>query len=198
MKISKKTIIIISIIVIIVIIAIIVLTQKNNKTKELEQSKIDNEQLQETNVDTSNTSLNTAVQTETENLIEENGEVEEAEETEESAYTNLLNGDFSYFAGTWKDGNGYTIELSDNGTISFTSGGIYYSYILPELEDDGTYFIHGKNDSYDDMEKEIGFEVYPVGIETHLNLTTDTTKIRLKYQGNGMGISTENDFFYKQ
>jgi len=102
-------------------------------------------------------------------------------------YIKILNGDFSDFAGNWKNGSGDRQQLkkdgifSDNGIKVFSLGrqpnGVY-SWIVGSGQD-GWYM-----------------KLYPIGVEVP-DVQSDTTKIRLTMVLTMDGTASQDEIYYK-
>lgn len=130
------------------------------------------------------------------------------EETDKDVYDSLLQGDFSYFAGTYINSIGKTVILEIDGTVdAFNKYKVIYNP-TPRKYDDGTY---GWLLDFNEIQPS-NIIIYPVGVVAYVDdeeqlydayseaktmIETDISKIRLRYGVIGFGGS-ETDFYYKQ
>jgi hypothetical protein len=99
-------------------------------------------------------------------------------------YTNILNGDFYDFAGTWENGKGYRQTLKKDGLF----GESWKQVLGIKYETNGSYFwfVEADHDSQ-------RMWLYPVGIDIP-NIQSDTTKVRLVSEG----YSSSDDVYYRK
>jgi hypothetical protein len=99
-------------------------------------------------------------------------------------YTNILNGDFFDFTGTWINGKGYKEQLKKDGMF----GGSWKRVLGIKYETNGSYywFVEADGDAQQ-------MWLYPVGIDIP-NIQSDTTKVRLVSEG----YSSSDDVYYRE
>lgn len=116
-------------------------------------------------------------------------------------YTKIINGDFSDFAGVWKNVNGNELTLQVNGMDGEDSNGNFRFFVEDiKLEADGSYswaimaYYNGNPvDGY-------RFILYPKGINVVSwdgnIIYTDNSEVRL-WSGNG-SVESADSIYYKQ
>ena len=119
-------------------------------------------------------------------LIDE-AALEAAESTiPESAYEDLLQGDFSHFSGVWRNGDGESFTLNPDGSMV---SGSYDPVPAGEVTREGSYYRWmGQSVS--------GFivELYPIGVDDPFGVSSDITKLRI-FRGQADPMS-ESEIFY--
>ncbi|MGI6153784.1 MAG: DUF5050 domain-containing protein [Christensenellaceae bacterium] len=119
-------------------------------------------------------------------------------ETETTAKAeDVLNGDFSYFVGTYTQNSQYgtyTLTIDKNG-VFFDESGTSDQLYDPEISTEGCYaFDYG--DDYSNASS-LGFFVFPIGVGTEsFGVITDTNTIRIT-AFRGDAPSGPEEFYYK-
>lgn len=158
--------------------------------QEIKTSENSNLNILISNIDTLTEKVNQAVKVETERKAEEERKAKEEEERkkQEQALANLLNGDFTYFVGTYTLKNQYgtrKITVDKNGIVG--KGKVY----KVTKNSDGSYSCDctPPNEPIPN-----GFTIFPIGVSSW-TFRTDTSRVRIFSDGGAPGSA--NDFYYK-
>lgn len=165
-------------------------TTEEAQQQEIKTSENSNLNILISNIDTLTEKVNQAVKIETERKAEEERKAKEEEQRkqQEQALANVLNGDFTYFAGTYTLKNEYrthTITVDKNGIVgkgkvykvTKDSNGIYSCDCTPP--NDPIYS---------------GFMIIPIGVSDGA-FGTNKNKVRIFCDGGAPTSAT--DFYYK-
>ena len=91
----------------------------------------------------------------------------------ESAYEDLLRGDFSYFVGVWANAENSSFTLNKDGSITDSYGTCYPD----EATADNSYYSWGERPS--DGVGSYRVDLFPIGVADPWNLNSDITKVRI-------------------
>ena len=91
----------------------------------------------------------------------------------ESAYEDLLRGDFSYFVGVWANAENSSFTLNKDGSITDSYGTCYPD----EATADNSYYSWGERPS--DGVGSYRVDLFPIGVADPWNLNSDISKVRI-------------------